>query len=120
MMALSIGGQRRYPGYRDFTWRSYFDGDLGLRIGPRPVFALDEESRLVVEGERGRTLKALTDAGVGLAVAMRRAGFAETDIRETIRERRGDEVRGLARIKALSFSEDHDHDHDQDDEAASA
>jgi hypothetical protein len=79
-MALAIGGFETYPGYEGFGLESYAAGALDHRIGDRPVFGLDEIDRLADETARFTAVKAATDAGLPLAVAMRRAGFGDDEI----------------------------------------
>lgn len=104
-MALSMGGRGKYRAYQAFDQNSYYMGELEMRIGPRPVFALDEESRLALEEQRGKTLRSLTDAGVPLATAMRRAGFPASDVGSAVREVEGEQERAVRRSLALSFSD---------------
>jgi hypothetical protein len=104
-MALTIGGMGGYPGFDGIDRFAYERGDLDFAIGPRPVFATDQMARLEEEERRGRALKAQTDAGLPLAIAMRRCGFPDDDVRRAAELAAQDADAALARAVRLGFSD---------------
>lgn len=87
MMALSIGGQKRYQGYQAFDADSFAKGELDHSIGERPVFAVDAMDRLKEADQRAGVLKKLKDGGVPLRVAMIQAGYPDDVVREAMEEK---------------------------------
>lgn len=102
MMALAIGGFRGYDQYQGFSLDSYNAGALDHTVGPRPVFDLDEIDRISDETARATALKAMVDAGVPLASAMRRAGYKPDEIQQAEAEKAANDARAeaLARQQA--------------------
>lgn len=87
--ALAIGGWRysqtrdpRLADYAGFGLESYARGQLDFRIGPRPVFESTPADRIEEETARAALVKALTDAGVPLPLALARAEWDEDSIDE--------------------------------------
>jgi hypothetical protein len=79
MMAISIGAQKRYPGFEKFDAGSFKRGELDHSIGDRPVFAVDTMDHLEEVSARATALQTMTGAGVPLGIAMELAGYpAET------------------------------------------
>lgn len=79
-MAITLGGLRGYRHYEPFNAASYDDGELDFRIGPRPAFAPDPIEQIAERQARYTSVKAATDAGLPLALAMREAGYSKEDI----------------------------------------
>lgn len=75
-MALSIGGQKGYPGYESFGEGAFEAGLLDHAIGQRPVFAVDEMDDLEVKQARANVLAVLVKSLMPIDVAMEQAGYA--------------------------------------------
>ncbi len=79
-MALSIGGQKRYPGFESFSALSYGRGELEFQIGRRPVFAADTDQEMRLAASRSTVLQSLRGAGVPIVSAMKISGYSEDQI----------------------------------------
>lgn len=105
-MAISIAAQNGYEPYAPgFSSDSYAKGDLNHAIGERPVFMVDSTQRLEDERRRGWALRALTGGGLPLAIAMRRVGFSDQDVQDTIEAQRREQDEALERARAFGHSE---------------
>jgi hypothetical protein len=81
--ALVIGGWRGLDGYAGLGLADWEGPRLdGLAIGRRPVFAPEPWDDVAEKGAKYVALKAATDAGLPLAVAMADLGWAAKDINE--------------------------------------
>jgi hypothetical protein len=103
MMAVSIGGYRKYDGFAGYSLDSYARGDLAHFIGKRPVIG-DDLSKF----ER---VQAMQNAQVSKRLMLRELGFSEDDILE---EEMRDENR--ARREVQSFTESVFAPDDEEDE----
>ncbi len=83
-MALSIGGFRGYKGYEGFNLDSYQRGDLDHEIGNRPVFESDPLDEYEIETEFWRAAEQAQKAGCPLAIYLKRAGWSDDEIAETL------------------------------------
>ncbi|MEO6809723.1 MAG: hypothetical protein ABI353_11480 [Isosphaeraceae bacterium] len=89
-MAVSIGGHNHavglsgYDAYAGFDLESFHTGDLGFSFDQTPVFAADVMDRITEEAAEAGAVRAWTDTGVPLAVALRRVGWTEEEVDETV------------------------------------
>lgn len=93
-MALAVGGWRARQGERGYDAYAGFDlddyhadgGPLAMAIGHRPAVALDVMDRLAEDAAEAQAVKAWTDAGVPLRVALGRVGWGEKAVEEAVAE----------------------------------
>jgi len=82
MMAISIGAQRGYKGFKGFSESSFANGELAHSIGSRPVFRKDVLDDLEFQQTFWTVAKAAQDAGDTLASFLARNQWSEQDIAE--------------------------------------
>lgn len=104
-MAISVGALGKYPGYERFDENSYARGDLDHCIDERPVFAMDEGTRLKDEEQRGKTLKVFLDCGLPLELSMKRAGFCGEEIDEAEAEAAAQATAAVDRLRQLRMTD---------------
>lgn len=81
MMAVSIGGYRKYAGFGGFDLESYGKGDLEHSIDKRPVFDADPMDDLEAETALWTAAGLAIKAGLPLKVFLQRQGWKEEDIK---------------------------------------
>lgn len=98
-MAISIGAFRRYPGFEEFTTRSFSDGDLIHRIGNRPVFSINPLDKLEREQAFWNAAVAAKNAAgeAGVIVYFQRNGWKDEEIAEYQKLRDEEAERALDR-----------------------
>ena len=82
MMALSIGGFRKYRGFEGFNLDSYASGKLDHEIGQRPVFDIDPIDEAEEQMAFWQAANEAKSAGVPLSYYLQRAGWSKKDIAE--------------------------------------
>lgn len=82
MMAVSIGGFRKYAGFAGFGLESYQKGDLAHSIGERPIFKVDPLDEIENDAAFWQAANAAIKAGMPLLVYLKRQGWTEDDIAE--------------------------------------
>jgi hypothetical protein len=87
MAAVAIGGWRGYEGYQGFGLESYSNARPTHRIGSRPVFAQDPIDVLTEKTARYNAVRAATQAGIPLEIAMAEAEFAADVIAQAVAAR---------------------------------
>jgi hypothetical protein len=81
--ALVIGGERGLPGYEGLGLADWEGPRLdALRIGRRPVFAAEAADEVAEKLAKYQALKAATDAGLPLEVALADLGWDPKDVAE--------------------------------------
>ncbi len=101
-MAIAIGGMRGYTNYESFDLDSYRAGDLAHSIGERPVFAVDPLDRIEEDTAFWGSIKAMTDAGYPLALALRDKGFPDDKIALVVAHAAEKQAIEQARVEAMS------------------
>lgn len=99
-MALTLGGIRGYRHYEPFDADSYGEGGLDFRVGPRPAFAPDPTEEIALRLARSQAIKAATDAGLPLELAMEEAGYSAKDIAAAVKARDEAQQRAAELAKA--------------------
>jgi hypothetical protein len=103
-MAIAIGGMRGYPGYEGFSLDSFAVGALDHSIGDRPVFAVDPLDKIEEDTAFWASIKAATDTGYPLELALRDKGYDEAKIAiviaHAVEKQRQDQARFDAQLQA--------------------
>lgn len=94
-MAISMGSQMGYDGYRDLPTDVSASGPLGHRIGDRNVFKMDAFDRYEEQLQRAAGVAAFTAFGMPVDVAMVEYDFEPDVIAKTVAERKRLESAGL-------------------------
>ena len=102
MMAISIGAMKKYPGFESFSPESYKKGELNHSIGDRPVFAFDPLDHLEEVQARANAMATMTQSGMTLETAMRRAGYSEDDIEEEVKAQDKAEKKALKKAADMA------------------
>lgn len=84
-MAIALGGQRNYDGYKGFSFGSLKSGALDMRIGHRPVFDIDPIDELDEEKAFLENVNLAVQAGIPLEVYLKRQGWSSEEIAELTR-----------------------------------
>lgn len=99
-MAIAIGGMRGYEGYEGFSLDSYSAGALEHSIADRPVFAVDPLDKIEEDTAFWQSIKAATDSGYPLELALRDKGFDESKIAAVVAHAKEQEAKDQARFDA--------------------
>jgi len=100
-MAITLGGIHGFGGYERFDIGSYQSGDLDFRIGARPAFAVDAEDRTADRLAKYAALKAATDAGLPIDLAMEEAGYDPATIAKVVADRAQEQARAAKAAVAV-------------------
>ena len=84
MMALSIAGMARYPGYDGIDAQSYGRGDLDHAVAERAVFASDPRDDHETDAAFWGAARAAVDAGATLPGWLRRQGWDDARIADVV------------------------------------
>jgi hypothetical protein len=101
-LALVIGGIRGYPGYAPASMSDYGSGRFRHSIGKRSVFGVDATDRIAEDTAEAGSIKAWTDAGLPLEVALRQAGWSAVDIEEVKTLKDAASAKALAAAQAAA------------------
>ena len=80
-MAISIGGQRGYEGYKGFDLESYAAGDMEMSIGDRPVFRADPQDKTDLDTAFYGAGNAAKTFGIPPLVFLKRSGWTDDEIK---------------------------------------
>lgn len=101
--ALVIGGERGLPGYEGFGLADWEGPRLdALRVGRRPVFAAEAADEVAEKLAKYQALKAATDAGLPLEVALADLGWDPKDVAEVTQIKDAERGRMEATMKAAA------------------
>lgn len=79
-MAISIGAQKGYAGFEEFTESSFVEGKLNHSIAPRPVYRVDPLEQLEQEAALWKAAQEAQKAGVAVEVFLERQGWDAEEI----------------------------------------